>query len=188
MSFENTDYNGRPWDEWVRFKDTINYGNWVVDSFIAPGATFQEYDGQHYAYDEIGESYEKGPEWTQIGFYNYDPIANTATIGEYGFKEDGLINYYAYSVNPVTTGGAEKRTSVYVELFGNFEDFMNHAYSFDQFLLTPYSTDLFAQSLTSGNGQEMANVIDSLPGANPYNLESSAFQPGGYGYAEWYSA
>ena len=149
-------------------ENTINYGNWVVESFIAPGASFEE----------VVPFWRTGDEWTEIQFYLYDP--DFVIIGQYGFKENGVIDYYAWETNPVASGAAEQRTSVFVDLYGNTEDFMNHAYSFNQFLQTPYGSNLLAQSLTYRNGQEMANVIDSLPGANPYDPMSSSFTPGGF--------
>ena len=149
----------------MSFESTINYGNWVVDAFIAPGASFEQ------------------EAWNTVGFYVEDPITGYWLSGDYTFDAYGVVQEYFILGR---SRGESFSLAAGIELNGGVMDFMDHVYTFSVHTSDPAFQEYMALSNEQSYGQGLANVIDTFPGANPYDPVSTGVKSGLYG--EFYFA
>ena len=141
----------------MSFENTINYGNWVVEAFIQPGSSFSQDD------------------WNAVNFSWSDPITGVWVAGDYTFDESGVVQKYSFLTRNDYTGYSWFAS---IDLNGDFGDFMNHAYTLDAHVNDPYFAEYVYQAVDSSYGQGLANVIDTFPGADPFDPYSTAVKTG----------
>lgn len=137
----------------------INNANWVVSTFLT-GSLQTEF------------SY---PEPNVVEFGYFDPLTGDATIGTYIMNDAGNVTNYGVVGYDSSIGVAAAFLN---NLNGGFDDFLYHAYSMNVLYNDSYFQSELGAARFSGYGQTIANMIDSLPGANPFDPQSTLVQIG----------
>lgn len=149
------------------FANTISYGNSVVEQYLQPGVSFSQ------------------DSWDTIDFYWKDQITGTFVAGSYTFDASGVIQEYSFLTENDYSGYS---WFAGIDLNGGFNDFGNHAYNLGVATENPNFQGYVLEAVASGYGQGLANVLDSFPGADPYDQFSTGVRAGSFGFGEFYFA
>ena len=137
---------------------TINYGNYIVSTFITESPFTQ------FSVESPNEVY----------YGHTDPVTGDTYTGSYTLDDSGTITDYGYLItNP---NGASLYT--YVNLNGNYDDFLYHAYVSYELAKDPAVLEAVNYAVQTGYGQDLADWFDTFPGANPNNPASTVIKAG----------
>lgn len=139
--------------------NAINNANWIVSTFLT-GSLATEFSS---------------PQPNVVEFQYYDPLTGNATIGTYILNEAGIVTNYGIVGYDNSIGVAAAFLN---NLGGGVDDFLYHAYSMNALYEDPYFQAELGAAKFSGYGQTIANMIDGLPGANPFDPQSTLVQVG----------
>ena len=111
----------------------------------------------------------------EVKFGYIDEITGTSTFGSFTMNDFGVVTNYGYLLSN-EGNGASLFTSI--DLNGNYDDFLYHAYVSYELGKDQGVIDAVNYAVASGYGQDLANFLDTFPGANPADLSSTTVKAG----------
>ena len=109
----------------------------------------------------------------QFGYI--DAITGISTFSLFTMKYLGVVTNYGYLL--INEGnGASLFTSI--DLNGNFDDFLYHAYVSYELGKDQGVIDVVNYAVESGCGQDLANFLDTFTGANSTDFSSTTVKAG----------
>ena len=143
--------------------DAIYNAMFIVDTFLTQTSLTQ------YSIESPNE----------VKFGHTDSITGISTFGSFTMDDLGVVTNYGYLLSNEANGAS---LYVSVDLNGNYDDFLYHAYVSYELGKDQGVINAVDYAVASGYGQDLANFLDTFPGANPSDPSSTTVQAGNGNY------
>ena len=137
----------------------INNANFIVSTFLTENLATE------FASPEPGV----------VEFKYVDTLTGNVTVGTYIMNDNGIVTNYGVVGFDAALGVVAAFLN---NLNGGPDDFFLHAFTLNALYDNPIFEAELSAAQISGYGQGVANMIDGLPGANPFDPQSTLVQIG----------